>query len=80
MVGTIQNITKGDEGKSCFFDELNELLESHFDAGVRPVNEDVDLFDGSSKWDISIDVKDSIIEEVNNYKITIMETWFSKNF
>lgn len=78
MVGTIQNISK--KVQECFWEELQELLNSHFDADVKIKDKSIDLFDGDSDWGIKVDVYDADIQFNSKYKITIMETWFSKNF
>ena len=79
MVGTIQNITETNT-KQCFWEELQELLESHFDADIKIKDKSIDLFDGGSEYVIDVNVYDNDIKFSSKYKITIMETWFSKNF
>ncbi len=79
MVGTIQNISE--KSKEYFWEELQELLESHFDTNIDIKDKNIDLFDATSEWTIDAYIftydedKEYII-----YPITIMETWFNKNF
>jgi len=77
MVGTIQNISK--KVQECFWEELQELLNSHFDDDVVIPSNNINFFDNANlsfptEWRIDV----TIDEET--YSITIMETWFSKKF
>lgn len=78
MVGTIQNISK--KTKECFWEEIQNLLEAHFDADVKIKDKSIDLFEGIGEYVIDVDVYDTDIQFNSKYKITIIETWFSKNF
>jgi len=81
MVGTIQNISE--KSKEYFWEELQELLESHFDTNIDIKDKNIDLFDGNSEWTIDAYIftyDEDKENEYTIYPITIMETWFNKNF
>lgn len=81
MVGTIQNISE--KTKECFLEELQKLLESHFDADIEIKDKSIDLFDGNGEWLIdayTFTYDEDKEKDYTIYPITIMETWFNKNF